>query len=36
MFGLQKVDVSKEDLDATVDRLANFLKIIKYKPNYDT
>lgn len=30
-----KVDISKEDADITVDRLANFLKIIKYKPNYD-
>lgn len=32
---LQKVDVSKEDPDQTVERLANFLRIIKYKPNYD-
>uniref|UniRef100_A0A7S0WQ24 IFT81 calponin homology domain-containing protein n=1 Tax=Chlamydomonas leiostraca TaxID=1034604 RepID=A0A7S0WQ24_9CHLO len=31
----QKVDISKEDPDNTVDRLVNFLKIIKYKPNYD-
>eukprot|EP00967_Tisochrysis_lutea_P046582 scaffold56583_cov28-Tisochrysis_lutea.AAC.2 len=31
----QKVDVSREDPDAMVDRLTNFLKIIKYKPNYD-
>ncbi|KAF5832625.1 hypothetical protein DUNSADRAFT_11442 [Dunaliella salina] len=31
----QKVDVSREDPDAMVERLTNFLKIIKYKPNYD-
>lgn len=31
----QKVDVANEDPDQTVERLANFLKIIKYKPNYD-
>ncbi|KAJ9520183.1 hypothetical protein QJQ45_030110 [Haematococcus lacustris] len=31
----QKHDVSKEDPDQTVERLVNFLKIIKYKPNYE-
>jgi hypothetical protein len=31
----QKVDVSREDPDTMVDRMTNFLKIIKYKPNYD-
>ncbi len=31
----QKVDCSKEDPDSTVDRLIQFLKIVKYKPNYD-
>ncbi|KAJ9520358.1 hypothetical protein QJQ45_030297 [Haematococcus lacustris] len=31
----QKHDVSKEDTDQTVERLVNFLKIIKYKPNYE-
>lgn len=31
----QKVDCSKEDPDQTVDRLIQFLKIVKYKPNYD-
>ncbi len=32
---MQRIDVSKEDPDQTVDRLISFLKIIKYKPNYD-
>jgi hypothetical protein len=29
------VDVAKEDPDQTVDRLVSFLKIVKYKFNYE-
>ncbi|GAX78455.1 hypothetical protein CEUSTIGMA_g5895.t1 [Chlamydomonas eustigma] len=28
----KKIDISKEDADATADRLLRFLKIVKYKP----
>eukprot|EP00798_Chlamydomonas_sp_ICE-L_P015561 gene15561-21655_t len=31
----QKIDISKEDPDQTVDRLISFLKMVKYKPTLD-
>jgi hypothetical protein len=31
----QKADVNKDDFDTFIDRLANFLRIVKYKSSFD-